>query len=115
MLLLPEARMSEPWGTPPSDVTSDIEEHWTCYSHLLFRTSRNTGHGTPTCYFGHRGTFDMVLSIVISDIEEHWAWYSHLLFRTSMKTGHGTPTRYFGHRGTLDMLLPLLFVFKGLI
>jgi hypothetical protein len=73
---------------------------------MLFRTSRNTGHGTPTCYFGHRGTLHMVHPLVISDIEEHWTWYSHLLFRTSSNIGHGTPTCYFGHRRTLDMVLP---------
>jgi len=88
---------------------SDIEEHWIWYSLLSFRTSWNTGHGTPSCHFGHRGTLDMVLPnfghrgtldmvlpIVISDIEEHWTWYS--LF----------PYCHFGHRGTLDMILPIV-------
>jgi len=52
-------------------VISDIEKHWTWYPHLFFRTSRNNGHGTLTFYFGHRGTLDMVASLVISDIEKH--------------------------------------------
>ena len=104
MLLLPEARMGEHWGPPPSNVISDIEEHWTWYSLFLFRTSRNTGYGTPSCHSGHRGTLDMVLPLVISDIEEqwtwyslisdieeHWTWYSLLSFRTSRNTGHGIP------------------------
>ena len=108
MLLLPEARMGEPWGPPPSDVISDVEEHWTWYSLLLFRTSGNTGHGTFTCYFGHRGTLDMVLSLVISDIEELWTSYSLLLFWTSRNAGHGTLSCYFGHRGTLDIVLSLV-------
>jgi hypothetical protein len=74
MLLLPEARMGEPWRPPTSYVISDTEENWTWYSHLLFRTSRNTGHGTPTCFFEHQGTMGMVLLLFISDIEEHWTW-----------------------------------------
>ena len=55
-------------------VISDIEEHWTWYSLLLFLTLRNTGHGNPSCHFEHRGTLDMVLPLVISDVEEHWTW-----------------------------------------
>ena len=94
-------------------VISDIEKHWTWYSLLLFRRSRNTGHGTPTCYFWHRETLGMVLPLVISDVKEHWTWYSLLLFRTSRNTGHSTLTCYFGHREKLDMAHPLFFVFKG--
>jgi len=75
-------------------VISDIEEHWTWYSHLLFRTSRNIRHGTLNCYLGHRGTLGMVLPLVISDIDENWTWYSHSLFRTSRNTGHVTPTPF---------------------
>jgi hypothetical protein len=103
-------------GTPT--FIANIEEHWTCYTHVLFRTSRKTGHGTPTFisdikehwtwyshfYFGHRGTLDSTPTF-ISDTEEHWTWYSHVLFRKSRNTGHGTPTCYFGHLGTLDMVL----------
>ena len=75
---------------------------------MSFRTSENTGHGNPTCYFGHRGTLDIVLPLVISDLEEHWTWYSHLLFRISRNTGRGTLTCYFGHRGTLDVVHSLV-------
>jgi hypothetical protein len=78
-------------------VISDIKEHCTWYSHLLFRTLRNTAHGTPTCYFGQWGTVHMVLPLVISDIKEHCKWYSHMLFRTLRNIAHGNPTCYFGH------------------
>jgi len=56
--------------------------HGELHQVMLLRTSRNTGHVTLTCYFGHRGTLDMVLPLVISDIEEHSTWYSQLLSRT---------------------------------